>query len=181
MQSCRSLEDFPPGFQPLDRPKHPLMLAAVTRPDAATVATSVSLDVHTDFAPVTAWPLASTASAKRCIVSPKVTSVSAGGVTVTALTTCSTVTATPPDAVPLVAVIVAVPLPAAVTRPDASTVATSVSLDAHADFAPVTRVVVGVHRLRHETHRVPEGDQRVCRWGHGHHTNRLLHGHRRSP
>lgn len=54
------------------------------------------------------------------------------------LTTWATVTAAAPDAPPVVAVIVAVPLPAAVTSPDPFTVATASSLDPHSNSAPAT-------------------------------------------
>ena len=54
----------------------------------------------------------------------------------TVATDCVTVTTVEPDADPPLAVIVAVPLPTAVTRPDASTVATDVSPLLHVTVAP---------------------------------------------
>ena len=69
-------------------------------------------------------------------MSPRANSVSAAGVTVTAPTSWATVTCALPEAEPAVAVIVAVPLPAAVTSPDASTVATAAALLAQLSAAP---------------------------------------------
>ena len=63
-------------------------------------------------------------------------SVSTAGVTTTALTVWATVTAAEPEADPAVALIVAAPLPAAVTRPDALTVATVAALLAQLNVAP---------------------------------------------
>ncbi|MDE2654099.1 MAG: hypothetical protein OXI71_09825 [Gemmatimonadota bacterium] len=110
----------------------------VTSPKSSTRATAVSLDAHENSAPAAAWPFASDASAESLTVSAT-TSVSAGGVTATALTSCATVTDAVPDAEPAVAVTVAVPLAAAVTKPDASTVATEALLLAQAtDAAAIT-------------------------------------------
>lgn len=108
---------------------------AVTRPSPSTMATSVSLDAHVNSAPATAWPFASDASAESRRVSAT-TSVSAAGVTATALTDCATVTAAVPDAEPDLAVIVALPLAAAVTWPEASTAATEALLLDQATDAP---------------------------------------------
>ena len=88
-------------------------------------------------APATAWPFASNASAASWTVAPTAVR-SAAGDTVTEFADRATVTATLPDAAPALAVIVAVPLPAAVTRPAASTVATASSLDSHENSAPAT-------------------------------------------
>ena len=107
----------------------------VTRPASSTAATAVSLDAHEMSCPATAWPFASLASAARRSVSPA-KSVSTAGVTTTALTDWATVTATEPEADPAVALIVAAPLPAAVTRPDALTVATVAALLAQLTVAP---------------------------------------------
>ena len=107
----------------------------VTRPKSSTRATSVSLDSHSNSAPATAWPLPSTASAERCRVSPS-TSVSAAGDTLTELTLWATDTVALPDADPAVAVIVAVPLPAAVTRPEPLTAAIEAALLDQVTAAP---------------------------------------------
>ena len=96
---------------------------ALTKPASSTSATDVSLDAQENSAPATAWPFASVASAARRTVSPA-TRVSAGGDTVTTLTLWATDTAALPETVPAVAVIMAIPLPAAVTSPDPSTPAT---------------------------------------------------------
>ena len=58
------------------------------------------------------------------------------GVIATVVTDCATVTAASSEAEPDIAVIVAVPLPAAVTSPEASTVATATSELAQATDAP---------------------------------------------
>ena len=99
----------------------------VTRPASSTIATAVSPDVHENSAPGTAWPFSSNASADRRSVSPSSTEAAAGD-TVTVPTTWATVTAALPDAPPAIAVIVAEPLPAAVTSPDPSTSAKVASL-----------------------------------------------------
>ena len=106
-----------------------------TNPVPSTTATVVSLDAHENPAPATPWPFASLASATRRSVSPN-TSVSAAGVTSTVLTRWATVTVALPEADPAVAVIVAVPFPAAVTRPDPFTVATAVLLLAQVTVTP---------------------------------------------
>ena len=112
-------------------------LTALTSPVSSTRATSVSLDAHAKaVTAATEWPFASIASATRRTVSPKATSVSSSGDTSTALTTWATVTAAVPEAEPAVTVIVAAPLVAAVTIPDASTGATEASLLTHATVAP---------------------------------------------
>ena len=95
----------------------------LTNPVPSTVATAVSLDVQVKSAFSARCPLASNASATILRVSPA-TSVAASGETVTAPTTCATAIVAVPDADPAVAVIVATPLPIAVTRPAALTVAT---------------------------------------------------------
>ena len=108
----------------------------VTRPVSSTTATSVSLDAHENSASATGWPFASAAAALRRSVSPT-NSVSAAGKTVTALTFWTTVTAAVPDADPAAAVIVAVPLAAAVTRPVELTVATAGAPLVQVTVAPV--------------------------------------------
>jgi len=95
---------------------------AVTRP-VSTTATCGSLDDHANSASATACPFPSNASAVSRTVSLSST-VSRAGDTATDRTDCITLTATLPDRVPAASVIVAVPLPLAVTSPDSSTVAT---------------------------------------------------------
>ena len=97
---------------------------AVTRPEASTVAIAASLDAHENSALATAYPLASNAKASSRSVSPSAVMVAFGGPTTTDDTVCVTVTAVDPEADPAVAIIVATPLPAAVTKPTASTTAT---------------------------------------------------------
>ena len=72
----------------------------------------------------------------RRTVSPIATSVSAAGVTRTVAAACDTVTVALPAAEPDVAVTLALPTPAAVTRPVPSTVATDASLEAQVTVAP---------------------------------------------
>ena len=108
----------------------------VANPASSTTATAVSLDAHENSStPATTWPFASVASAAKRSVSPA-TSVSAAGETATVLTSWATITVAVPDADPAVAVIVAVPLPAAVTSPWASTVATAALLLDQVTAAP---------------------------------------------
>ena len=109
----------------------------VTKPNSYTRATSVSLDSHENSAAATVWLFASAAVAANRSVSPS-TTVAVSGDTFTALTTWATVTAALPETPPALAVIVAVPLFAAVTSPDASTGATRVSLDDQENSAAAT-------------------------------------------
>ncbi len=98
--------------------------AAATRPEPSTVATASSLDSQEKSRPATARPFESNASAASRRVAPRAERVASAGVTATDSGVCITVTAAVPEAPPAVAVIVAVPLPAAATRPEPSTVAT---------------------------------------------------------
>ena len=107
----------------------------VTKPVPSTVPITASLDSHENSIPATACPFSSSASAVNCSVLPKAI-VLAGGETSTEATDGVTVTTAEPDADPEDAVIVAVPLPAAVTRPDASTVATELALLVQVTVAP---------------------------------------------
>ena len=105
-------------------------------------------DDHMNVAPSTRCSFASSASTASRTVSPGAT-VSEGGETTTETADCITVTTTSPEAPPAVAVIVAVPLPAAVTSPDPSTVATASSLDAHEKAAmawPLASTAMAVSR-----------------------------------
>ncbi len=70
----------------------------------------------------------------KCVFSP--TRVSAVGVTSTVETTCATVTEAVPSVASVVAVIVAVPLSTAVTRPARLTVATPVADDPQMNVLP---------------------------------------------
>ncbi|MDE0258599.1 MAG: hypothetical protein OXR82_09480 [Gammaproteobacteria bacterium] len=97
-----------------------------TRPDASTLATEASLDDQSKVAPTTEWPFSSNALADRRSVSPE-TIASAPGVTMTEPADCITSATAWPEASPAPAVIVAVPLPTAVTDPVESTTATVVS------------------------------------------------------
>ena len=108
----------------------------VTRPDPSTVATAASLDSHENSAPVTAGPFPSNASAVSCTVSPNAVSSAVDGDTTTEATDCITVTTADPDGSPALAVTVASPLAAAVTKPDASTVATELALLLQVTVAP---------------------------------------------
>ena len=108
-----------------------------TTPDPSTVATEMSFDDQVNSAP-TRCPFRSYASAAKRSVSPGAM-VSTGRDTTTEPAACDTITAARPTASPAVAVIVAIPLPAAVTTPDGSTTATSVSPLAHATRSPSIR------------------------------------------
>jgi hypothetical protein len=95
-------------------------------------------DVHATVCPGTRLPLASSGAAVNCTVSLKDAKVDVVGVTVTAVTRWATVTAAVPDTPPIAAVIVALPLATAVTRPVLLTVATAASDDVHVTLCPVT-------------------------------------------
>jgi len=98
---------------------------AVTKPFASTVAAAALLDVQITVRPLSGLPLASVRFAVSCCVgvTPN-TRVAVAGVTVTALTGATvTVIADVPIFVSLVAVIVVLPAPTAVTKPFTSTVA----------------------------------------------------------
>jgi hypothetical protein len=98
---------------------------AVTSPIVAfTVATLVADELHTNVCPAMAWPFASLAAALHWAVWPSATSVSAAEATSTLTTTWLTVRAAAPETPAIVAVIVAVPRPTAVTNPVELTVAT---------------------------------------------------------
>ncbi|MDE2781324.1 MAG: hypothetical protein OXK77_00055 [Gemmatimonadota bacterium] len=112
---------------------------AVTRVEPAATAVTrpaVSIDAiegypldQATLGPRTGRPFESTTVAERVAVSPIAESVSSGGSTRIESATCDTVTAAVPVADPAVAVIDAVPLATAVTRPLASTVATAGAAD----------------------------------------------------
>ena len=100
-------------------------VTAVTAPLALTVATDVLLDAQVVGRPVIKFPDASRAVAVRVRTSPG-NIFGAPGVTVTLDTgTFATVMTAVPDTPPAVAVIVALPVATAVTRPVADTVATA--------------------------------------------------------
>jgi hypothetical protein len=98
---------------------------AVTKPFASTVAAAGLLDTQVTNRPVSTFPFASLVTTVSCWVGviPS-TKLADAGVTVTVLTGAMvTVIEDVPVFVSLVAVIVVVPAPTAVTRPFASTVA----------------------------------------------------------
>ncbi len=113
---------------------------ACTRPVVSTVPTAVLLDDHANRASSIGDPFASSARAVSVTVSPGASAASAG-VTITALTSCTTVTAALPDALPEVAVIAAVPALAAVATPEALTIATAASLVDQLTAAPVNALL----------------------------------------
>lgn len=109
--------------------------AARTSPAGSTVATLGWLDDQSNSTPGTTLSRASRAVASRRTVSPT-SRITVSGATRTAATACSTEIPALPDADPARAVIVAVPLLAAVTSPDPSTDATDGALLAQATAAP---------------------------------------------
>ena len=131
-----------------------------TSPEASTRATRVSLDIQVNLETATAWPFASVASAMRRTVSPNASRVSAAGDTETAFTTCATVTTALPATEPAVAVIVALPFAAAVTCPEASTRATSVSLDSQENPETATAWPFASVASADEAQRIAERRQR---------------------
>jgi hypothetical protein len=98
-------------------------MTPVTTPDDETVATSALLDVHATARSVTTTPLASFTVAVSVVVWVVATPAVAGSTVTLPTGTSVTVTVALPDLVSLVAVIVAVPAPVAVTRPAEETVA----------------------------------------------------------
>jgi hypothetical protein len=115
----------PPGATPVTRPVL-----------AFTVAAATLLELHEIPRPVRTFPFASFVVATSCWVAPAIT-LAVAGVTVTLATgTRVTVMSDVPDLPSLVAVIVAVPTPTAVTSPFASTVAAALS-DDHVTVRPV--------------------------------------------
>jgi hypothetical protein len=118
----------------------PPALTAVTRPFASTVAAAL-FDDHVMRRPVSTLPPASLVTADSCCVLPT-TTVADGGLTVTLATAGGGTGLTVIRGVlaltdSLVAVIVAVPCPAAVTKPEADTVSTPVLLEAQVTNRPV--------------------------------------------
>src|SRR5881628_2579995 len=111
---------------------------AVARPAGSTVATSPSDDVHVNVRPRTGRPFPSSGTALNCWLRPRALRVALAGLTSTDRTICATDMAAVPETPPFVAVIVAVPFPAAVASPPASTVATSPSEDVHVNGCPGT-------------------------------------------
>jgi hypothetical protein len=109
---------------------------AVTRPLDVTLANVGSLDDHVTTRPVRTLPLASLVVAVNWCVKPTA-SVADNGLTVTVETGTVTVIEAVPVFVSLVAVIVVLPPPAAVTKPLASTVATDGMLEVHVTVRPV--------------------------------------------
>jgi hypothetical protein len=109
---------------------------AVTNPVDETLARVGSLDDHVTTRPVSALPLRSWGVAVNWCVKPTV-SVADEGLTATVATGTVTVIEAVPVLVSLVAVIVVLPPPIAVTRPLASTVATDRLLEVHVTVRPV--------------------------------------------
>jgi hypothetical protein len=109
------------------------------------VATPVLLEVQLTARPVSTLLLASRVTAESCTVSPTwrlgvagVTDTDATGAGAGALT----VIAAAPVFVSLVAVIVALPAPIAVTRPDAETVLIPVLLELQLTLRPVSTLLL---------------------------------------
>src|SRR6266545_4786874 len=90
---------------------------AVASPLASTVAPPTADDFQVNVRSGTELPRASLAMASKCCVSPRALRVAVAGLTSTATTTCKTPSVADPDTPAVVAVIVAVPLAIAVTRP----------------------------------------------------------------
>ena len=111
---------------------------AVTTPDADTVATALSDDVHVTVAPLIVAPFWYLTVAVSCCVDPSDVKFKLVGdnTTVVAIGTV-TVTVAVALAAPDVAVIVAVPLAIDVTPPDAETVAPEALDVVHATVAPL--------------------------------------------
>lgn len=113
----------------------PLVTAVTTPVAASTVATAGADDVHANWMPLRVLFEASLATAPRACVPPIFASVTGVGVTVMEAGVTVTVTLTEPDLPEVLAVMLAVPIPTAVTRPLALTVATPDALDVHVMMA----------------------------------------------
>ena len=112
---------------------------AVTSPPASTVATSVSLLDHDTATPTITRPIWSRTSAAICSVCPRAVNTTVSGVTETVVGTgATTVISARPVTPDEVAEISAAPTATPVTRPESSTRATRVSLDAQLNSAPAT-------------------------------------------
>ena len=113
--------------------------SARTSPHRSTDATDWSADDQATVASPIGMPAASRTSAASRTVSP-IRRVARAGVTAIQMgtATTSTVTSAVPVASPALAVIVALPSPAAVTSPEPSTVATASSPDSHENSAAST-------------------------------------------
>jgi hypothetical protein len=124
----------------------PPVPAAVTRPLELTVATELLDDDQVIRRPVRILFAASLVTAVNCCVPPRA-SVAEVGLTVTVLTGGGGAGLTVIVGVvaltdSLVAVIVAMPTPTAVTRPEADTVRTAVLLEAHVTSRPVSTLLL---------------------------------------
>jgi hypothetical protein len=111
---------------------------AVTTPDVETVATPVALLDQVTARPVSTALLASVSVAVNACVPPTIIDALVGETATFATGATATVIAEVPDLVSLVAVIVALPAPTAVTTPLADTVATAVALLNHVVVRPVS-------------------------------------------
>jgi hypothetical protein len=110
---------------------------AVTSPAPSTVAIAGLLEVHATMRSDTPVLFASLTSAENCCVEPE-TTIAVGGLTVTEATdTGTTVIEAFPDTASLVAIIIADPLPTAVTSPNGVTVATALFALLHVTTRPV--------------------------------------------
>jgi hypothetical protein len=128
-----------PDLVPLDAVIVALpFVTAVTRPVADTDATPAAEVAQVTTGLGTGFPLASTALAASCTVSPSAASVLDGGATVTAATSWVTWIDAVPLLVPEVAVIVADPFAFAVTAPRGDTDATARLELCQVNAAPVT-------------------------------------------
>ena len=141
---------------------------AVTRPVLSTVATAASSDSQANCASGISFPLASNALAASLTVSPRTARVNSVGPMITESAACNTVTAAVPEAAPALAVIVADPLPEAVTRPEPPTVATADALDAHVTAGPRHGLAVLVEHSGRQLDRLAQRGQPGRGRGHGH-------------
>src|SRR5690349_21241278 len=112
----------------------PADTAVTTLPEI--VATDEGATVHANARPEMGCPAASRAVAMACVVWPTATVAEASVTRTDATTACVTVTVALPCTPSLVAVIVAVPAPTAVTRPSDETVATCAFDDVQPNVRP---------------------------------------------
>jgi hypothetical protein len=114
------------------------IVTPVTTPIVLTVATAVLSEDHAIVLPVTTAPLASLVVAVACVDLPTPIVEDASDTVTDATAVATTVTCADPVRPSLVAVMLAVPAPTAVTTPVVFTVATAVLSDAQDTTRPVT-------------------------------------------
>jgi hypothetical protein len=116
----------------------PTAVTVAGEPFALTVRTAVLLETQVTVRPVSGLPFASRVVAVSCCVPPTIIGVAGVEIVTEATGAGDTLTEEVPTFPSLVAVIVVVPAPIAVTRPFPSTAAAAVLLELHVTVRPVS-------------------------------------------